>query len=180
MSYKRALKPIVKLSFIVIIVYTAVYGSILGLRIVLAVESPIMVVEGISMNPKLYDGDILIVQGVANKSQIDVGNIIIFHEWGNWDKLIVHTVVARYIKNGQLYFQTQGENRQTNPIPDHEIPETNVVGVLLSRIPVPIVGSIILFTQTLIGRLVLIISTAFVVIDMFYSKDDKSFIKEKS
>ena len=178
MSYKRVAKPVVRLLFVILIMYTAIYGAIFILRFALAVDSPMVVVEGTSMNPTLYEGDILIIQGAANKSKIEPSrDIIIFHSTTDWNLLIVHRVIFRFIENDQLYFQTQGDN---NPGPDPVISANNVVGVVLWKIPVPVIGSIILFTQTLIGRFVLIIIMIFIVIDMFYSKDDESFIKGKS
>ena len=167
-----------KVSLIVLIVYAAIYGTVFSLRIVLAVDSPIVLVEGTSMIPNLREGDMLVVRGVANKSQIEIKDIIIFHSPypNRYNELIVHRVIDHFTTNGKLYFQTKGDN---NSSPDPVISEDNVVAVVMWKIPVPILGSVLIFTQSAVGRLVLVICILLIIIDMFYSRDGHSSIKEK-
>lgn len=162
MTYKKAIKPVVKLFFVILIIYAVAYGAIFSLRIALAVDSPLVVVSGVSMNPTYYDGDLLVIQGVVNKSKILLGDIIVFHNPRDLNMLIVHRVIDRFVKDNQLYFQTKGDNVKTNPIPDQFIvSEEDIVGVVLWKLPIPALGSILLFTQSPIGRFLLIICIVF-------------------
>ena len=175
MSYKKASKPVIKFLFIILFMYTLIYGAIFSLRIILAVDSPIVVVEGISMIPTYYDGDLLVIKGVTDKGTIEAfRDIVVFHSPADWNTLIVHRVISCSFTNDIWYFRTKGDN---NSIPDGIISENNIVGVVIWRIPT--IGGIILFTQSPIGRAILIIIIGVIVMDMFYNRDDKSFIKEK-
>ena len=102
-------------------------------RVVMNTESPIMVVPSTSMVPTLNVGDIVIVKGVDPKT-ITVGTIIIFQSpSGSID--IIHRVIGISDVGGTLYFQTKGDN---NPGPDPwspGVPEQNVKGVLVGKIP---------------------------------------------
>jgi len=102
-------------------------------RVVMQTESPIMVVPSTSMVPTLNVGDIVIVKGVDPKT-ITVGTVIIFRSpAGSID--IIHRVVGIARMGDTLYFQTKGDH---NPSPDPwspGVPEENVKGVLVGRIP---------------------------------------------
>lgn len=169
MSSTRVAKRITKILFLLIIVYTASYGILFSLRFALGTEFPVVVVEGKSMTPTYYDGDLLIVQGVIDKSKIDPQkDIIVFHSPYNWDLLIVHRVIDCLTINSQLHFKTRGDN---NLYPDPwYVPERNVIGIVVGKIPA--FGLVVTITQSTIG-IVFIVSLIVIVIaiDIFYSKD---------
>lgn len=117
-----------------IIIGGAFLGFNYGLKIVLNTDTPIVVVEGRSMEPTFYEGDLLIVKGIPPE-EIENGSIIVF--WAEWrNALIVHRVIAIDNSSGELLFYTQGDNRETNPLPDpYPTPAKNVKGVVIFSIP---------------------------------------------
>lgn len=109
------------------------YGGMAVARIVMSTESPVMVVPSTSMVPTLNVGDIVIVKGV-DANTITVGTIIIFRSpSGSID--IIHRVIGITKEGDKLYFETKGDH---NPSPDPwlpGVPEENVKGVLVGKIP---------------------------------------------
>jgi signal peptidase I len=184
MSNRKTTKLIAKLLLVVVIVYVAVYGSVFVLRIEMGVDSPIVVVDGVSMNPTYVSGDMLVIKSVPDASQLQIGNVIIFHSPNDWNLLIVHRIVAIQTSS-QLSFRTKGDNNLTNYNPDpFLVPAANILGVVVYKIPLQIIGSLILFTESITGRIILIVCVLFIVLDMFYDRKggttDESFIKEES
>lgn len=154
MFSKRTKKIVTRAIFVILILWTTAYGVIFGLRFVLGTDYPVAVVEGKSMETTLFDGDLIIVQGTINKSNIEPDvNIIVFHNPTDWDHLIVHRVIDRITINDNIYFKTMGDNNQ---IPDHfYVPSNNIEGIVIGSIPR--LGRIMLFTQSLYGRMTVII-----------------------
>ena len=141
-----------------------------SLRFILGTESPEAVVEGISMEKTLYDGDLVIIQGVANKSTIQQDkDIIVFHNPYKWDNLIVHRVVNSLIIKNKLYFRTLGDNNH-GIIDPFYIPAENVVGVVIWKIPA--FGRFVIFNQSIMGKFIVIIIIIFNAIITLYSKDE--------
>ena len=106
-----------------------------------------VIVNGVSMNPTYYEGDLLVVQGIPDKSRIEVHDIIVFHDPYNWDKLILHRVVEVRALNDQLIFRTQGDNNdQANP---WQVQEEHITGRVLQKIPY--VGGIVMAIKTPYG-----------------------------
>jgi len=142
-------------------------------RIVMNTESPIMVVPSTSMVPTLQVGDIVIVKGVDPET-ITVGTIIIFQSpSGSID--IIHRVIGITKERGTLYFQTKGDN---NGAPDPwspGVPEQNVKGVLVARIPY--VGYVTLALQGPLG-VILIAFLIFLMISFeYYDSRKKAKLK---
>ena len=134
-------------------------------------DSPVMVVPSRSMVPTLNVGDIVFVRGV-DPSTITVGTVIIFQSpSGSID--IIHRVIGIEKMGDTLYFQTKGDN---NPAPDPwspGVPEQNVKGVLVGRIPY--IGYVTLALQGPLG-IVLIAFLIFLMIAFEYYDSKK---KEK-
>jgi len=62
-----------------------------------------------------------------------VGDIIVFHKPGSWSELIVHRAVDKYETGDGYYFVTKGDNNGSkDPYP---VPEQNLVGKVIGRIP---------------------------------------------
>jgi len=140
-------------------------------RVAMNTETPVMVVPSRSMVPTLNVGDIVFVRG-ADPSTITVGTVIIFQSpSGSID--IIHRVVGIAKMGDTLYFQTKGDN---NPAPDPwspGVPEQNVKGVLVGRIPY--VGYVTLALQGPLG-IILIAFLIFLMIAFEYYDSKK---KEK-
>jgi len=140
-------------------------------RVAMNTDSPVMVVPSRSMVPTLNVGDIVFVRGV-DPSTITVGTVIIFQSpSGSID--IIHRVIGIEKMGDTLYFQTKGDN---NPAPDPwspGVPEQNVKGVLVGRIPY--IGFVTLALQGPLG-IVLIAFLIFLMIAFEYYDSKK---KEK-
>ena len=138
-------------------------------RIVMNTESPIMVVPSTSMVPTLNVGDIVIVKGVDPRT-ITVGTIIIFRSpSGSID--IIHRVVG-IVKVGEtLYFETKGDH---NAAPDPwvpGVPEENVKGVLVGRIPY--IGYVTLALQGPVGIILIVLLVFLMIVFEFYDSRKK-------
>jgi signal peptidase len=129
------------------LVFLITYGGMAVARLVMGTESPIMVVPSTSMVPTLNVGDIVIVRGIDPQT-ITVGTVIIFKSpSGSID--IIHRVIGITKVGDKLYFQTKGDH---NPAPDPwspGVPEDNVKGVLVAKIPY--VGYVTLALQGPVG-----------------------------
>ncbi|MEM2094554.1 MAG: signal peptidase I [Candidatus Bathyarchaeia archaeon] len=139
------------LIFIVALVYVGTFGTLLGLRFLLRTEYPLAVVEGNSMNPTFLDGDLLVIRGEPAET-ITVGTVIVFHSPNEYDRFIVHRVVDIIVSNGQVSFVTKGDNNWL--VDPWRVPERNVVGVVLYRVPsIAPLGKVLLLIQTPAGRI---------------------------
>jgi signal peptidase I len=164
-------KAISKLIVLVVIVYLATYASLYGLRFVLGTEYPVVVVEGISMQPTYYEGDLLLLRGIP-KIDIKIGDVVVYRR-STSSLLIVHRVVAERWRNDELYFTTKGDNNLSNPFPDAEIQASYVIGVVSFHVPK--LGSAVLALQSPMG---LVFSGGLIVVilllDVFNEQKQKS------
>jgi len=142
--------------FIVILLIGVILGTagfVLGLRAVLRIESPLMVVASESMVPTLHVGDVIVVQGGLTTSEIEAapapeGDIIVFREPGD----PMHFIVHRAINETNGSFETKGDNNYIkDPWP---VSENNIIGKVIGRIP--LVGYLFLLLRTPLGLLAFI------------------------
>jgi len=181
-------QTIIMLVLIVAIVFGFYYGS----QLLLATQYPALAVVTGSMctvegsqcdgwthpfEHTLHIGDLIILQGVNPadiKADYPNSDIIVFHKPTNPEELIVHRVVVKEQKDGELYFRTKGDGNGVNRWP--EIPETAeydpwmvhedlVVGKVVMRIPW--IGHFVLFMHNSIGLPILIILIILIVIVEF-------------
>lgn len=139
-------------------------------KVVMNTESPIMVVPSESMVPTLNVGDIVIVKGVDPKT-ITIGTIIIFQSPGGSID-IIHRVIRITEVGGMLYFTTKGDH---NPSPDPwspGVPEQNVKGVLVGKIPY--VGYITLALQGPLGVVLVAFLIFLMIVFEFYDSRKKT------
>jgi signal peptidase len=139
-------------------------------RIVMNTESPIMVVPSRSMVPTLNVGDIVFVKGV-DPNTIAVGTIIIFQSPSESID-IIHRVIRINRVGGTLYFQTKGDN---NPGPDPwspGVPQQNVKGVLVGK--VPYVGYVTLALQGPLGIILIAILIFLMIVFEYYDSRKKT------
>ena len=182
-NFVRRNRNIIEAILLIALIYVTPQGILIGLRYALNTELPYSPVEGRSMEPKYYQGDLVFIQGL-NESQLTIGEVIVFHRPGDWEFLIIHRIInkAYYEAEGQWYFQTKGDN---NLAPDlfptnykGWVPASNVIGRVLLKIPY--LGLIYLAMGTKIGPLTLstILQILLIVaILIIYLKEDE---KEKS
>ena len=167
---KARANPIVRVGLLVGFVFLVTYGGMAVARVVMNTDSPIMVVPSTSMVPTLNVGDIVIVKGVDPKT-ITVGTVIIFRSpSGSID--IIHRVIGITHVGGILYFQTKGDH---NPGPDPwspGVPEQNVKGVLVGKIPY--VGYVTLTLQGPLGMVLIALLVILMVAFEYYDSHKKT------
>ena len=140
------------------IVVVSVFAFWYGLRFAFKTEQPLFYVDGISMLPTLQDGDLVLVQGEQNACKIHAapkeadppGDILIFYS--RLGKRIVHRAIDKRNEGNIWYFETRGDN---NLASDGEIPEQNVVGKVVGR--VPLLGYVFMFFEPLRVKVALIL-----------------------
>jgi len=179
----------------VITISIAFFGSFFLffiLQITLNTETPVVVVESGSMEPLISRGDLLIVRGVPASDirsgtieDMD-GDIIVFSAQGVWSnppaEPIVHRVVDKKFEDGIWQFRTKGD---ANPIVDEGwVPEDNILGVVVFKIPWIGWVKIFLTESGLLIPLLVIISVLLIisiVIDAYrkYEEEEKEELNSK-
>ncbi|MBD3188192.1 signal peptidase I [Candidatus Bathyarchaeota archaeon] len=128
-----------------LLVTLIVIGSFIGgafaafgiLKVVMKTPIPVVVVTSKSMEPNIHEGDILFIKN-QSADEINVGDVIVFETQGAWsspiNEPVVHRVIQKDFNVGEqkYYFTTQGD---ANPFPDDPIPEDNLYGRVVGRIP---------------------------------------------
>lgn len=137
----KTAKEVVEAVIIILILIGGIYGIDITLKHTLHTSKPVVVVEGVSMEPTLHEGDILIVKGV-DPDDIDIGDIIVFESSESTPHILPNrTVVHRVIdikydeQHHQYFYLTKGDNNKTNPIPDGWVPYEDVYGIVIFIIP---------------------------------------------
>jgi len=176
----------------------AVFGVWYGSQVVLNTQYPALAVVSGSMcipqndrcdgwshpfSHTLHIGDLIVVQGVASEdlnSNYPDSDIIVFHKPDNLDELVVHRIVAKEVKNGELYFYTKGDGNGVHKWPERPstaeydpwrtdgvqgIREDLVVGKVVMRIPW--LGHIVLFMRNSVGLPIIIALIILIVIIEF-------------
>lgn len=90
---------------------------------------PIVITSG-SMEPGIARGDVLII---SNSRAIKVGDVVTYRPLTGRIDLITHRVVGIEKTNQGLLYYTKGDSNRTADA--YPIPETNVAGVSVQRIP---------------------------------------------
>lgn len=145
----------------------------------------ILRVSSSSMVPKLEVGDIILSKRVDGITTLKQGDIITYYgEFGDYaGKTITHEVtVEPYESDGTYYLQTRGI---ANDYPDPEIREDQVIGKMISKIP--ILSAVYNFFITpwglavILGFLaVLFINEVFALRQLVKENDDEDFKIENS
>ena len=129
--------------------YTEIFGSAY-----LAVRSP-------SMTGTFNQGDLIKIKTVkgSEASELDVGAVITFRtRFRQNDKIVLntHRIVEVVEEGGVKKYRTQGDNRETNPVPDAELVEIgDVVGIYQGKASG--IGHVFLFMQTSTGFFVCVV-----------------------
>lgn len=179
----------------VITISIAFFGSFFVffiLQITLNTETPVVVVESGSMEPLISRGDLLIVRGIPasdirNGTIEDMdGDIIVFNAQGVWSnppaEPIVHRVVDKKFEDGIWQFRTKGD---ANPVVDEGwVPEDNVIGVVVFKIPMIGWVKIFLTESGLLIPLLVLISVLLIISIIFdaykkYNEEEKEKLNSK-
>lgn len=161
---------IARVLILVGLVFLVTYGGMAAARIVMKTESPIMVVPSTSMVPTLNVGDIVIVKGV-DPSTITVGTVIIFRSPGGSID-IIHRVIGIVKVGDTFYFQTKGDHN-AGPDPwSPGVPQENVKGVLVAKIPY--IGYVTLALQGPLGIILIAFLIFLMIVFEFYDSRKKT------
>lgn len=181
---------IIKTLIIIGIIVGSLVGGFFILSAAMNTDTPITVVEGDSMNPTLYQGDIIFLRKPQNLGDIQngshtakTGDILVFYA-PHQGFLVIHRVIDKNFTAGQWYFNTQGDNDGSPDNLDlygfggNYLPEDYVKGIMIGRIPW--IGNIGIFLRDSgIGIFLIIIILAYLIISSFFdSKSSKSDKKE--
>lgn len=141
----------IKTISIIIIILVITFGGFFILKVILNTQMPIVVVTSESMTPTIKTGDLLFVRGISPENikngthEDKLGNIIIYDSYPFWHSdpnydPIVHRVIGKYfnISEGKWYFKAQGDANSSPDPPhsvDYPIPEDNIIGIVVGKIP---------------------------------------------
>ncbi len=182
---KSSKKKLIISAFLIIFAFTGAYLIYFIMQITLNTYAPLVVVVSGSMEPNINVGDLLFVQGV-NPEEIKAGTIedmdgdvIVYDAHGIWDNPpidpIVHRVVDKWMSNGKWYFTTKGDaNSYIDRAP---VPEDNIIGVVIGRIPYLGWVKIFLTNTGLLIPLIVILSILLVisiVYDLYKGEEPES------
>ncbi len=127
-------KTITWITYIVIVVMFA-----LTLRFILqtgVIPIAFVVVEGKSMLPTLWTGDIVVAIRVPPE-EIRVGDVIVFRALAD-NHLVIHRVIEVNVVGSNYYYVTKGDN---NIIPDNFVPSIEgALGIPYERVEGVVVG----------------------------------------
>jgi signal peptidase len=110
-----------------------------GLREAFNVSTPLVVVEGNSMIPTLYNGDLVFITK-PQPDKITIGDIIVYESPAT-GRLVIHRVVRVYrhvsMHGLEYYYVTKGDNNPVDDVaqglePPGGIPYRDILGVVVS------------------------------------------------
>lgn len=184
----------VQTGIMIVVIIAIVFGFWYGTQLVLHTEYPALAVASGSMctlpgsycdgwshpfEPTLHVGDLIIVQGIAPEeikaAPYPEGDIIVFHQSHAGGELIVHRAIDKIEMGEKWYFQTKGDGNTGADSPTPNIPEDQVVGKVILRIPW--IGHIALFMRNSSGIVIIVILIVILVIVEFIMP---SFSSEKA
>lgn len=180
----RLKKEVMEVIVLILILIGGVYGINAILKSTLNTSKPIVVVEGHSMEPKLYQGDILIIKG-KNPEDIKIGDIIVFNPstWPNPpDKPVVHRVIdIKYDEEKDQYlYLTKGDNNATNPVPDPAwVPDEDVYGVVIFTIPRIGIISLKLREQPYLATIIIGVLIVLMIVLTLWEKPEEEMEKQQ-
>jgi signal peptidase len=116
---------------------------------VIGAEESYVVLSG-SMEPEISPGDAVVVQSV-DPASVEAGDVITYKR-GSDAEPVTHRVVEVVQQDGERAFRTQGDANE-DPDPSPVAAETLVGEVWFT---IPLVGHVVLFANTVLGRVVLV------------------------
>jgi signal peptidase len=142
-------KSISKFLIVVLIIMLVAFAVVNSLPFILKTQRPVEMIQGISMEPTYFDGDLVILGGITTES-IQVGDVVGYQS--SRGLLIIHRVVAIGTHDGTIVsFMLQGDNRLSNPFQDASVSPDSIVGKVFFHVPAwlgRIVYPIVLALQT--------------------------------
>ena len=110
-----------------------------------------------SMNPTLVKGDYIFVEKCDAK-ELQVGDIVTYFTIIEGTRAInTHRIVNVYDNNGIIEYQTQGDNKETNPEPDKLLLSPGDIIGKYTGSKIPVMGSVLDYLSTKMGFFLIIL-----------------------
>lgn len=110
-----------------------------------------------SMQPTISKGDYIFVEKCDAES-LKIGDVVTYHTIIDGERVINTHRVVDVIKTGDmLQYQTQGDNRETNPEPDENLLSPGDVIGKYNGTRIPVMGTVIDFLSTQLGFFLVIL-----------------------
>lgn len=110
-----------------------------------------------SMKPTLREGDYIFIEE-CDAEELQVGDIITYFTIINGERAInTHRIVNVYNNNGVIEYQTQGDNKETNPEPDKLLLSPGDVIGKYNGTRIPVLGTAIDYMSTQLGFFLIIL-----------------------
>lgn len=114
-------------------------------------------VQSDSMSPTFNKGDYIFIEK-CDAETIQVGDVITYFTFIDGKRVInTHRIVNKYDTNGVIEYQTQGDNKETNPEPDKLLLSPGDVIGKYTDTRIPMLGSVIDFLSTRLGFFIVIL-----------------------
>ena len=110
-----------------------------------------------SMNPTLSKGDYIFVEK-CDAEALQVGDIVTYYTFIQGKRVVnTHRIVSVYNTDGMIQYQTQGDNKETNPEPDEMLLSPGDVIGKYTDTKIPMMGSVIDYLSTKMGFFLIIL-----------------------
>jgi signal peptidase len=110
-----------------------------------------------SMSPTLSEGDYIFVTK-CDAEALEVGDIVTYFTFIGGTRVInTHRIVNVYNSDGMIQYQTQGDNKETNPEPDKLLLSPGDVIGKYDGSKIPVLGAVIDFLSTRLGFFLVIL-----------------------
>ena len=110
-----------------------------------------------SMYPTLSEGDYIFVEK-CDVETLEVGDIVTYFTFINGQRVVnTHRIVDIRVRGSIVEYQTQGDNKETNPEPDESLLSPgDIIGRYTGK-KIPVMGSVIDYLATKMGFFLVIL-----------------------
>lgn len=120
--------------------------------------APLSVVSN-SMSPTFEEGDLIIGKVLtADNYDVQVGDVVTFPIEINGETVLnTHRVIEKTVDSGLEYYKTQGDNKDSNPVPDKSLQTDATVLAKWTGTRIPGIGGFLSFIRTQLGFFLVIL-----------------------
>lgn len=110
-------------------------------------------VQSNSMEDTFSTGDLILAEVTNDPEETyEVGDIVTFPILINGESVLnTHRIVEVIDDDSITYYRTQGDNKNTNPVPDEELQTASTIVAKYTGTKIPGVGSVLSFIRTQLG-----------------------------
>ncbi len=110
-----------------------------------------------SMKPTLSKGDYIFVEKCDGES-LEVGDVVTYFTFIDGKRVVnTHRIVNVYKNGDMIQYQTQGDNKETNPEPDEKLLSPGDVIGKYTDTKIPVLGKILDYLGTRVGFFLVIL-----------------------